>query len=1360
MNAEIQEIKIKDYQLTQQENDVESFVEGTYNEMVLGLVNKIKNQKTWGMTASTIFINRLFRKQERIATVEFSLENRNYGAKVNFPNLDGKKEFNVITDNIKQMKSHYLERFNYQDAQSAKSLLNIFVDYIASNDISECFENDTAGVEKDLREESSYVSLEDINSITKATLKNWENDFIIGLDVSDTNQDEKLINKSMILPAYHNLFAAISQDNYIFVFGTSAANQHYVDERVKDIDNVLTFSLSIFKATESPLEIFDKFHLFSSTYRNVMLYEFAADLNKNIESSLGEAAEIARYWYTTAVQKILKESKVEKASDSELFAKLLVEEILAADIEGVETLETYPFDRVFIFNRPIDRLIKEGDTNTVSVAEALLASKISITQQYINGKAGGMDISEISVHEDRSGSSQYLFEWQRNRLDLKEHEINFNKKLIKNQSNMKIDKLKDKYDFKSDYHASDEIVIHSLLNILLHGEELNDVDAAKQALLEYKAKYFKDDFLYLYATGVDLSKEIPILHQFQEKYFQHSQNTENLNLELLKENEFLKQEQDYMSEEDLRNVKVVLASYAPRDEESEDGFTIIVVANQDPVKTTSELNSERDDLRTALELVVRQKFVLQKEYDGKSRLAKEDTFKTLTQAQHTLDNFLKDRIENPSKVTDSDLQTLRTKIHDLLSPMTESLSTDKKEDIFHFDHEDTLSRSLEIFKKFFIDNKRFDFMASEAPPYDFFAQKIIGLQMIEDRLVILKYPIRSKTKSAALKLEKKHQPSLIDNSDGKNFSDNVARVDELIEKGLKKKALSISTEEEIEKKEPLPTSEKFIELTIDFNELEAFTIDWDQEILQDVLHVMFKNACEASYEYIEKTGKEKAKIFIDLFTSKVDNENVSLNIEFTNFTSEPISKSRLNDINTKTNRITENTHKTNSSGIGVPTARGRLQHRYNDEDENAGINYTLLARDKVKSRLYIPISLIIDNDIFAEEEITHHIEDIEVFYLEDAPEYFEENKTFFNTLELNYNHRSSYQGFKSLFGKEKVLITDLNIYETEDTDMADQQHGLDAIKHFMKKCTDGTVIILSTGYEAAKNELKEISQKYKYTIYDKGEYKTIQKQSVYIYDKKTFSEEDSEIISFLNEYASKPYSEELSKETDVKVSLYRTFETVAIEGIDTIQKYTLASDVNAKAFVLDLRDKETELRPIIKEWKDHDVMCDDEEYSISSPVRGSYFKTKLILVINEKSNYSQVRHESLKHNIVFVSSMEEVDKTLEKLSSLLVNSNGVFSPIRHDFAKVKPFGTISQEDIEYFAPACSELEELFLNDYEKFLSNEKIDSRKKIMKEFYTKFNFVIEEATKLDNELGENRKILTDLFNRYYYYYSIGGVK
>jgi len=1301
MSTEIQEIKIKDYETTQKENDIESFVETTYNEMVLDIVNKIKNQKQWGMTASTIFINRLFSQHERISTVEFSIENRNYGAKFNFPSKEAKDEFQIITENIKRLKSHYLERFNYKNDVNAQSLLNIFINYLSSNDTSKCFENNSTGIQNDLREENSYISLEEIDSTTKATLKNWENDFIIDLDVSKSNQDEKIINKLMILPAYHNLFIAISQDNYIFVFGTSTANQHYVDERVRDIENVFTFSMSIFKANDSPLELFDKFHLLSSTYRNVMLYEFAADLNKNIESSLGEASEVSRYWYTTGVQKILKESKLEKSSDSELFSRLLVEEILAADIDGVDTLEVYPFDRVFLFNRPIDRLIEEGDRNEISVAEGLLASKISITQAYINEKTNnsGMKLEDIFVHEDKDGSSQYLFEWQRTALGLKDHEVNFNKKFIKNQSAMQLKKLKDKYNFKSDYHASDEVVINSLLNMLLHGTDL-DVEAAKQALLEYKAKYFKDDFLYLYATGVDLPKEIPILYYLQERYFEYEQSSTNT--EHLRENEFQKTKQKYMSQEELRNVKVVLASYAPRDEESNDGFTMIVIANQDPIKTTSELDSERDDLRTALELIVRQKFVLQKEYDEKSKKAKEDTFKTLTQAQHTLDNFLKERIKQNEEISKSDLELLRTKIHDLLTPMTESLSTDKKEEIYNVDNEDTLSRSLSIFQKFFINNKRFDTSAQQPLAYDYFSKKIVALEKVDDRLVVFEYPLIGNTK-------------------------------------------------------------KIIELTVDLNELEAFKIDWDQEILHDVLHVMFKNACEASFEYLEKTSSTKVKIFIDLFTSKVSDTDACLNIEFTNFTSEPISKSRLKDINEKTSKITENIHKTNSSGIGVPTARGRLQHRYNDELNSAGITYTLIAKDKMKSKLYLPISLIIDESIFADEQ--NLTIDSKIFYLEDELEYYQDNAHYFNDIGVEYQHKTSYQGLKSSYKDEKVLITDLNIYAKENrstTEITDQQHGLDAIVYFMEKVPTATIIILSTGYSSAEKFLIEHAKAHNFTIHNKFKgkkepYTHLNKQSIYIYEQKRFAQGDTEVISFLEKLIDKK-APEIKIDNVSKVDIKRKyFETINIDTIEEVQKYADSAAVHKKAFILDLSDNSKDLEKTLQVWQDHKIICDDEKYSISSPVRGSYFNTKLVIIVKQKSDYPQVRHESLKNNVIIVAKTANLDELLNTISTLSVNSNGVFSPIRHDFAKVKPFGTIEQSDIDYFASTCTYLETLFIQDYEIFLKNGKIQNHTVLMKEFYIQFNHVIDEATKQKNELGENRKILSALFDRYNYYYNIG---
>lgn len=1303
-----QEIVFGKKKIEQIEDNFDAHLVSTYNQMVFDVANKIRNGKTWGMGPSSVFLNRILKfkdsqgkknEDNRLASIEFTLDNRNYQAKYNFPSDKAKHKFEKIMSNIKDHQSAYLTKFNFKDSEDNNTarLMKIFIEYIVENEEGirkDLDDNGQNSYDNDLTKKNSVLNVSHIDTMTKSALINWENDYILNLKLpDDISEDMKIGNKSMVLPSYHDLFMAIS-DDYVFLFGVSPVNKHYIDERVKDINIVPTLSISIYKTSDMFIEVQKNFHLCKDKFRNLLQFEYASDLNKNIENSLGEAAEIARYWYTEAVQNILRRSKLEKSNDMEYFVRLIVEEVLAANIEGVDTLETYPFDRVFIFDRAIDKLLEEENNESqdeavsVSVSEALIESKISITDNYIKKKKPKNSLEGIVENNNK----QYLYEWHKNQkgLDLEMHELDYNKKIIKEALHIPLPIHKDDVVFNEDFHASTEIVINNLLYILMFGDKLDENDPARQAILEYKAKYFKNDFLYLYSTGVDLPNEINVLNSLQKKYYEF--NDKRALEEVAAENEFIKKKQEYLDHDQLKNCKVILVSYSPST--SNDGFTMVIVANEDFVKTTTELNSERDDLQTALELIVRQQFVLQKEYDERAKKQQDDTISNLQQAKHSLLNYIS---ELPSSLKNEEpIKQLEGKITDVLSNNIEKLGEASTEiaDFTYEKFEHPLDRSRAIIQKLLDKNPKFNFEKTDLP-YDYFAKQL---------------------------LEIKHEDKRIH-----NFTFSQA--------------------------------DKHIELTIDLNEIEPFVMTWSDAILYDLFHVMLKNSCEAAMGYLNVNNT--SNIFIDIFISRTESGRDTLNIEFTNNTIEPISKKRLDLINTASDTIEKNSTKSSSNGIGIGTARARLNYAYNDEGEDlAGIHFTLLSKNKIKSKLYLPIEVQVDDNIFAPEPEELHVEhqkDVPLFYLEDESEYYEKNIQLFESLNIPFMHKRSYQEYADALGNQNILITDLNVYGNNSYSKVNYEYGLDAIADFVEN-SGKTVIVLSSDYRSAKDGLSDILETLKveknieYKVYDDEKYDTLEENSIYIFETKTIKkDEHTNIINLLSRHVEK-------NETTQNTNSFNTnkFQIEKLENIHQITEFQ-KEQVEDTVFLLDMTQAKdtTVLKNIMEIWTRHKVTVNKRKYLISSPVR--FDSTKLMIKVNRDCCFPQVRHDSLKQNIIFLST-EDMDKELNKVFELEINSNGVFAPIRHDIKKIKPFGDVTQDQLDFIEKECTRLEELFESDYEKFLDNKKPMNVSNDLKTFQNRLSTIISESEKNGEHLGQSREIIQKQLERFNYYYDLCG--
>ncbi len=507
---------------------------------------------------------------------------------------------------------------------------------------------------------------------------------------------------------------------------------------------------------------------------------------------------------------------------------------------------------------------------------------------------------------------------------------------------------------------------------------------------------------------------------------------------------------DFLFDEEYENyfdnVKVVLFSYTPDDDNSEKGFTLLLIANDDVPKALMEQKSEKDDLHTALKLLINQHFTIDQEYKKQSLKEQGELIDILSQTMHSIKNSFENFKEGDK------LDTLKEKVLAIIEQDKKQMEEQGRDAVEkkYEKKKDSLENSLNFIKSLFTStistqgnsqgkseyclSKKFSKESNE--PWDFFAQKIFDLKI-------------------------------------ENLQTN--RIYTIIWKGEGR---------------PKPT----LKLTIDFNELQDFSMEWKESLFNDAIYVMLKNACEHSMETF--TAKDKVReIFLDVYRSETD-DGEWLNIEFTNSTG-PICKDIFEHINSAT--ITKNnSRKENSTGIGVVTIRKRLDATYGLDKAN--MRFTMIGKDKIKSLLYFPIKSIKNDSVFLDPKECE--QDSYILYLEDSADYFKKNMSKFKEKKIEVMQKVRFEKDYS-YEKFKILITDINIYgetENDKSDRAVASNGVRAIQYFTEKNRNGIVIIVSSETEDVKEKKNQFNG---YEFVEEIEnLNELQSKHIYFYNKK------------------------------------------------------------------------------------------------------------------------------------------------------------------------------------------------------------------------------------------------------------------
>ena len=1227
------------------------------NDAIIIANEKANNLEPWNNSASSYLINNFLSEYEkdRKLILNFKTQQKTY----NCDTIISENIIHQISEDFSKSKNKK-NAYKYSSALS-KQLIAIVFDYLnyITNDTDIEIKTVSSELISDLESTSLDVSTwNDVPSVYTSRFKNFERDLLIGAYPS---KGEDVDNKGMrgVIYSSSQLFYAAS-NNHFFILSYSPANEQYFNQKIKDVNKAPSFSFMVFDR-EAEDYFVENYEIINNLHRNFMQFTYLSDTNQNIVNAMGEASLISQYWYTESVNRILKdhEKELKKAQDSTLLAEYIVRYILAAEIEDVELIEVYPFDRVFMFNNSV--FSKNSNQNQFTVFEGLLESKIPD--------------EKIEKKEFLGGETQFAYEWEREKTGLSFDSFDPSKKKIKTTFSDAESFQIDSKVWINDYNKDDETVINNLLTSMLSGEK----EVNKRQMLEYKSKYSKEGITYLYSSGTNLSTQIESLYNLQEHHL-HNIHEDKVNGLIKDGGKNLFKNKEYFD-----NVKVVLFSYTPDDEFSKKGFTLLMIANDDVPKALMEQKAEKDDLHTALKLLINQHFTIDLKYKESSIKAQNELIDILTQTEHSIKNSFE------TFEAEDNLDVLKEKI----------IAIVEQSRIQMLEH-----GSDATIKKFIQDNLNTCTLQNS---FNFFQSLFSS----------------SSTKKGVLQTELSRK---FDTHSSKPWDFFAKNIYELKMESLKENRIySITWSEKNEKDTQLT-------LIIDFNELQNFSFDWKESLFNDAIYVMLKNSCEHSMETFRENDK-KREIFLDLYISNI-NDQESLNIEFTNQTNK-ICKDVFNHINRETT-IRGNAKKENSTGIGVVTIRKRLDATYGLELSD--IKFTMVNENTIKSLLYFPIKSDLNDSIFISSDECS--QNSNIIYLEDTPEYYKQNKKSFFQSEISCYHDVRYsESFE--YENYNLLITDLNIFGQDDASPS-FSNGEDAILDFIEANESGSVIVLSSDVDDFKRAVD-----YTVVKLSEEAIVSIEPRHIYLSNQKILTPKLLEIIKIYSDSVeATPKTRKNTASFSLPVKKQEEID-YAISDISSLAEVNSLKSVDSRLFICkedEVTSSIVKWQKMSVEVKKNrfDLLTNCEvvhkfKTKLVLPVEEN-------ILVDYVYKHESMRRNMLFISLKDVKNIEAIKNKIAEVSIYKIQKNGIFGKISHDILNKMPeFSKYTQEKIEKLKVTNNKLRVEFNALFESYVVTGKYEQNKDISK-LYIEF---MQDLQVLKNEAIKKRVHLgTDIAN------------
>ncbi len=437
----------------------------------------------------------------------------------------------------------------------------------------------------------------------------------------------------------------VTRPDIIFVCCVSSVDIWFVDETIPDdIGRMPEIFFGLYQApyfsnVMETSQLHDLEAMLQSSLSSVHGKNLARRRGGALKSAAGEAGDIARKWFGEGVSILLGEqtSDAHLHNESTLdFWSRFVEKLLCLKAEGVLETETFPFDRAFIIadsGASPESVNLDNPKLLIRVLEAALESTAPADRfvQRTSVERLGRDIelefdvtsktivsrTEMMACRDRLGNlaasritglSEQSFGRGLSRLTAQ----------LEEQGSIAAKSM-------GPWTQAADMALEAML-IVRDGDKPAETKAERDQIENENAvrRFFsKEGIMFEYEQRVDLRKDFPLLHAINKHY---------LDQYAMKLPPVLRDNYREWSQQSAgqSKSKVVLISYEPRLAQknrrpvkdsstgvgaqepyyldpSENRFTLILIADEDPEKSVPDLKSEREDLRLLVEMVIRQR---------------------------------------------------------------------------------------------------------------------------------------------------------------------------------------------------------------------------------------------------------------------------------------------------------------------------------------------------------------------------------------------------------------------------------------------------------------------------------------------------------------------------------------------------------------------------------------------------------------------------------------------------------------------------------------------------------------------------------------------------------------------------------
>jgi CheY-like chemotaxis protein len=1048
-------------------------------------------------------------------------------------------------------------------------------------------------------------------------------------------------------------FQELDDHTRIILLIVTKLDENYIDDKVKKVDKIEPVHLVILKSRD--LFRFGKSHLGAVEFKlrhaigNLSYAIFTGRTNESLASMSTEAALVARHWNSTGIDRLFEESENEEKATGITLSNKIIEEMLCADVEGLKTLEVFPFDRAFLFSGSNFRAIDEnprtktraGSSMKLTVLEAALKS---LRPQDNDRFLSTMERLEKKEEHAEQPSLGMFFDVTQKTIGYKtecliDAGVKWKLRTLDNSQSTEFEPIIKSLEEETLELKENKDKIEAVFKTLFSGftEKKDDL---LQAFCQKTYQYYDPDGLCLISDfAVDIAG-IEGLKTIQDAYFdvffeREMADWKRVWAETSQNIPDLKAFKKWLEK---RESKVVFVSFDPfqnlgnMDKEGKrylkenDAFTIILVADEDIGKNKFDLDTEIKDLKQMFLMIIRRKLREEKMKKEVIRGQKKLFNSMMSGTMHRLKSYAREQSEK------AEIESMLGRFQNV------------------FEAEDVLAEPREF--------------KSTQKVYTYFLEPFIQEQLGEKLTGIEIQMIKQQFDKACREYLSKW-------------------------KNLKKK-------ETIEIKD----------LDIKFNEnyFPEIVIEVQDDFVKEAVKISINNALEHAAIYSEKT-QNKAEVIISFnFSSKMEKGLYFFELSIIN-SSNPLSPEQLTILNSPEPQISpKDASKTTSTGIGRYIARLQLQKSIG---KGADISLDNVGENLVEAKLILPARRSkrshedkkYEKDEGIEISTKHEYKNFDyILYIEDNKESRENSKNAL--VKLLGDERKLFDcdnKQEALVVIEKALpsivLLDLNILRKPNDTVAIEDYAYELIEEIAEKKEKTPIIVLSNN--AAKDIERSLNERslkdYSTEIKDFDKDVEIEEKTIVIplQDIKKLSEEEGKgLLKALGKWVKENMELESGSaqktqrgpkmvETNVLQFLKVNFNDQDFdEKLEKYRKDNISDDIPNKIFIATAEaNSEDTLFKTVSQWFSYNLESffkDEQGKSRFSPIiRNARFRTIFLNIqIDDKLNEIadvKFKYWCLPHNILISKPGIEIDSTLAwKWKFTAHGTRGSLSTLRHD----------------------------------------------------------------------------------------------